>query len=86
MSVLVLLIFASLVIAAAFLIGFIWAVRSGQYEDTSTPPLRMLVEETGIAPASCVQTAPPPLLNNISPASANNRVVAPDGPDLNFPA
>jgi cbb3-type cytochrome oxidase maturation protein len=47
MSVLVLLIFASLAIATAFLIGFIWAVRSGQYEDTCTPSMRVLTEEAG---------------------------------------
>jgi len=45
MSVLVLLIFASLAMAATFLAAFIWAVRSGQYEDTQTPSLRVLVEE-----------------------------------------
>jgi cbb3-type cytochrome oxidase maturation protein len=45
MSVLVLLIFASLAIATGFLFAFIWAVRSGQYEDTSTPSLRILIEE-----------------------------------------
>jgi cbb3-type cytochrome oxidase maturation protein len=45
MNVLVLLIFASLVIATTFLVAFIWAVRSGQYEDTCTPSIRMLAEE-----------------------------------------
>jgi cbb3-type cytochrome oxidase maturation protein len=45
MSVLVLLIFASLAIATAFLVAFIWAVRSGQYEDTCTPSMRLLLDE-----------------------------------------
>jgi cbb3-type cytochrome oxidase maturation protein len=45
MTVLVLLIFASLAIAATFLAAFVWAVRSGQYEDTETPSMRVLVEE-----------------------------------------
>ena len=31
--------------AAIFLAGFIWAVRSGQYEDTCTPSLRPLMDE-----------------------------------------
>ena len=55
MSVLVLLIFASLVVATMFLSCFIWAVRSGQYEDTSTPPLRILLEEPRgpQAPSDC---------------------------------
>jgi cbb3-type cytochrome oxidase maturation protein len=50
-SVLVLLIVASLAIATAFLVAFIWAVRSGQFEDTGTPPLRMLGDDPG-APRS----------------------------------
>jgi cbb3-type cytochrome oxidase maturation protein len=45
MSVLVILILASLVIALSFLAGFIWAVRSGQFEDTCTPSMRVLTEE-----------------------------------------
>jgi cbb3-type cytochrome oxidase maturation protein len=48
MSVIVLLILVSLTIALVFLGGFIWAVRSGQYEDTCTPSMRMLTErDTG---------------------------------------
>jgi cbb3-type cytochrome oxidase maturation protein len=45
MNVLVLLIFASLAIATVFLVGFIWAVCSGQYEDTCTPSMRVLMED-----------------------------------------
>ena len=45
MSVVIILIFASLMVALLFLAGFIWAVRSGQYEDTLTPSLRVLAEE-----------------------------------------
>jgi cbb3-type cytochrome oxidase maturation protein len=45
MSVLVLLIVASLAMALLFLGGFIWAVRSGQYDDTYTPSLRPLMDE-----------------------------------------
>ncbi len=45
MSVILLLIPLSVVIAAAFLAAFIWAVRSGQYEDTCTPSMRLLLEE-----------------------------------------
>jgi cbb3-type cytochrome oxidase maturation protein len=45
MSVLVLLILVSLAVATIFLGGFIWAVRSGQYDDTTTPSMRLLSEE-----------------------------------------
>jgi cbb3-type cytochrome oxidase maturation protein len=45
MSVVIILIVASLAVALLFLAGFIWAVRSGQYEDTLTPSLRVLAED-----------------------------------------
>ena len=47
MIVIFLLIPLSIVIAVCFLAAFIWAVRSGQYEDTHTPSLRMLWEDRG---------------------------------------
>ena len=45
MSVIFLLIIASLTVAIGFLIAFLWAVRSGQYEDDYTPSVRMLFDD-----------------------------------------
>jgi cbb3-type cytochrome oxidase maturation protein len=45
MSVILILILASLAIALTFLLAFIWAVRSGQFEDTCTPGMRVLGED-----------------------------------------
>ena len=45
MSVLFVLILISGIIAAAFLIGFIWSVRTGQYDDTYSPSVRMLFND-----------------------------------------
>ena len=45
MSVIVVLIFASLFVALIFLGGFIWAVRSGQYDDRYTPSVRILFDD-----------------------------------------
>jgi cbb3-type cytochrome oxidase maturation protein len=45
MSVILLLIPLSIILAGCFLGAFIWAVRSGQYEDTYTPSMRALTEE-----------------------------------------
>ena len=45
MSVIVILIFISLVVALAFLGLFIWANKSGQYDDTTTPAMRMLLDD-----------------------------------------
>jgi cbb3-type cytochrome oxidase maturation protein len=46
MSVLIILIAASLTIAVGFLIAFIWSVKNGQYDDDYTPSVRMLFDDT----------------------------------------
>lgn len=45
MSVLIVLIIASIVIAGSFLAAFIWAVKGGQFDDTYSPSVRILFEE-----------------------------------------
>lgn len=45
MSVIVLLIVAGGIVAAGFLGAFVWAVRSGQFDDTETPPIRILFDD-----------------------------------------
>ena len=45
MNILYLLIGVSLVAALSFLVMFIWAVRTGQYEDTYTPSVRILFDD-----------------------------------------
>lgn len=45
MSIIFLLIPLSILFAVAFLFAFVWSVRSGQYEDTTTPSMRMLLDE-----------------------------------------
>ena len=45
MSVLYLLIIAALTVAIGFLLAFIWAVKSGQFDDTHTPSMRILFDE-----------------------------------------
>ena len=47
MSVIVLLIAAGALVSGGFLAGFVWAVRTGQFDDTATPPVRMLLDESG---------------------------------------
>lgn len=44
MSVVIILISASLLIAIGFLIAFIWSVKTNQYEDDYTPSVRILFE------------------------------------------
>ncbi|MFH0991861.1 MAG: cbb3-type cytochrome oxidase assembly protein CcoS [bacterium] len=45
MSVVVVLIGFSVLVALGFLIAFIWAVRSGQYDDKYTPSVRILFDD-----------------------------------------
>jgi len=45
MTIIFLLIGISLTVALLFLGSFIWAVRSGQYEDDYTPSVRILFED-----------------------------------------
>ncbi len=44
MSVIFILIGASLTVAIIFLLAFLWAVKNGQYDDSYTPSVRMLFE------------------------------------------
>jgi cbb3-type cytochrome oxidase maturation protein len=52
MSVIVLLITAGGIVAGGFLAAFAWAVRTGQFDDTVTPPLRMLRDDAAPEVAS----------------------------------
>jgi cbb3-type cytochrome oxidase maturation protein len=45
MGIIVILIFISLSIAVLFLIIFFWSIKSGQYDDTYTPSIRMLFDD-----------------------------------------
>lgn len=45
MSVIVILLGFSMLVAGGFLAAFLWAVRSGQYADRHTPSIRMLFDD-----------------------------------------
>ena len=45
MGAVIVLILASLVVATGFLLAFLWAVKSGQFEDKVTPSMRMLWDD-----------------------------------------
>jgi cbb3-type cytochrome oxidase maturation protein len=48
MSVIVVLIGFSIFVAAGFLIAFLWAVKSGQYDDDVSPSIRILYDNEDI--------------------------------------
>lgn len=45
MTVMYLLIAFSLIIATGFVLAFVWAIRSGQYDDRYTPSIRVLFDD-----------------------------------------
>jgi len=45
LSVFIVLILFSILVAGGFLAAFIWAVKSGQYDDKYTPSVRMLFDD-----------------------------------------
>ena len=45
MSVIYILLAISIVVAIIFFIAFVFAVKSGQYDDSYTPSVRMLFED-----------------------------------------
>jgi cbb3-type cytochrome oxidase maturation protein len=45
MSVIIILLIASISVAALFLIAFIWSVKNGQFRDEVSPAVRILFED-----------------------------------------
>lgn len=64
MSVIILLLIASVSVAALFLCAFLWSVKSGQYDDETSPPMRILFENNGSAKA---EPSPTQTSNNSKP-------------------
>ena len=46
MSVMILLLFLSLMIAGGFLIAFLWSAKNGQFDDDYSPAHRALFDST----------------------------------------
>ncbi len=46
MSAIIVLVIIGVVVAGGFLAAFVWSVRSGQYDDTYSPAVRMLFDDT----------------------------------------
>jgi cbb3-type cytochrome oxidase maturation protein len=46
MSIILFLAIAAITVAGGFLGAFIWATKDGQYDDTYTPSVRMLFDNT----------------------------------------
>ena len=46
----------ALLITTAAILGFVWAARSGQFDDVQTPAVRMLLDD----PPACESDVPAP--------------------------
>jgi len=64
MSVIILLLIASITVASLFLGFYIWSVKSGQYDDEQSPPFRILFEDS------------PPVKPNHTSAEINKKINA----------
>ena len=72
MSVVIILILASLAVGLLFVAAFVWSVRSGQYEDTLTPSMRMLLDDATPpvhSPSAGATAVPVPVSENPSGAA-----------------
>ena len=63
MSVLIILILVSVMVAAGFLIAFLWSVKTGQMDDDYTPSVRMLFDD------ELTSTVMKPNVESIKPSS-----------------
>ncbi len=45
MSVIIVLVIMSIIVAGGFLGAFLWSVKTGQFDDTYSPSVRMLFED-----------------------------------------
>lgn len=52
MSVIWIILPLALVVVAAAVAAYVWAARTGQFDDTDTPASRVLVDDAGPAPAA----------------------------------
>lgn len=50
MEIIGLLLPIALLVAGSFLVSYLWAVRSGQFDDTTTPAYRILIEDEDRGP------------------------------------
>jgi len=56
MSVIIILVIIGIIVAGLFLLGFIWAVKSGQYDDMFSPSVRILFDNNNKETEETIQT------------------------------
>jgi len=81
MSVMVILVAFSILVAAGFLVAFLWAVKSGQYDDRHTPAMRMLFEDRPVGSPKKETSQ-----QNKKTMKSDTKAKTEEEPDLNRPA
>jgi cbb3-type cytochrome oxidase maturation protein len=74
MSVIFFLIIIGIVVAGGFLAAFIWSVKSGQYDDSYTPSVRMLFDNH----ISSTEASANNVSHNAEDGSTINKEIKPD--------
>ncbi len=67
MSVILVLVAFSVVLAGGFLAAFFWSVRNGQYDDTYSASVRILFDDDLPVEKTQTETTPASLINEQSP-------------------
>ena len=49
MSVIIILLIASITVAGLFLFAFLWNIKKGQYDDEESPPVRILFDDAPVS-------------------------------------
>ena len=49
MSVIIILLIASIMVAAIFPLAFLWSIKNGQFDDEESPPLRILFDDEPVS-------------------------------------
>lgn len=75
MSIIYMLLAISIFVAIVFFVAFIYTVRSGQYDDTYTPSVRMLFEDELVKDEDIKKkkNLNKPTFNNQQPATAGEQ-------------
>jgi cbb3-type cytochrome oxidase maturation protein len=49
MSVIIILLIASITVAAFFLLALLWSIKKGQFDDEQSPPVRILFDDAPVS-------------------------------------
>ncbi|MDR3716388.1 MAG: cbb3-type cytochrome oxidase assembly protein CcoS [Puia sp.] len=84
MSVILLLLIASLSVALLFLGAFIWSVKNRQFDDGFSPPRRILFDEPVPSSAPVVASEPVPLIQTAGRPLPHSEAGAPEQNAKNY--